>query len=151
MTPPETFVLDERLARDCHRLGSFELSLLLLMNDCRYPWFILVPQRPDLREIYELYDDDRRQLLHESCALGQALMTVFGGDKLNVAALGNVVPQLHVHHVVRHRGDAAWPAPVWGKGAPQAYSDRELRECLARMAPHWPSGFRAEPLIVGAP
>ena len=109
------FVLHERLAADCLVVGDWPLCRVLLMNDSNFPWLILVPRRPNLREIYELNAADRAQFLAESCALGEALMQQFAGDKLNVAALGNMVPQLHIHHIVRKVGDAAWPAPVWGK------------------------------------
>src|ERR1700741_2460700 len=90
-----SFTLHPQLAKDCHRLGRFELGLLLLMNDAQYPWCILVPQREGLREIYELSEADQALLLRESVLLGRALMQGFHGDKLNVAALGNMVPQLH--------------------------------------------------------
>src|ERR1700741_2100351 len=93
-----SFTLHPQLAKDCHRLGRFELGLLLLMNDAQYPWFILVPQRPDLREIYQLDEAAQTLLLRESTALSRALMAAFRGDKLNLAALGNMVPQLHLHH-----------------------------------------------------
>ena len=115
------FVLHERLAADCLVVGDWPLCRVLLMNDSNYPWLILVPRRPNLREIYQLDANDRAQFLAESCALGEALMQQFAGDKLNVAALGNMVPQLHIHHIVRKVGDAAWPAPVWGKQPAQPY------------------------------
>lgn len=103
------------------------LSHVLLMLDANYPWFILVPDRENIEEIYQLSLAEQRQLISESSRLGEALMRGFNGDKLNVAALGNVVPQLHVHHIVRHRNDPAWPAPVWGKVVARPYND-ELRE-----------------------
>lgn len=106
---------------------------MLLMDDARYPWCILVPRRTGVEEIFQLNAGDRVQLLAESCRLGEALMELFEGDKLNVAALGNVVPQLHVHHVVRRRGDAAWPAPVWGCGAARAYQASEREDVIARL------------------
>jgi diadenosine tetraphosphate (Ap4A) HIT family hydrolase len=109
------FALHPTLARDCHPLGDWPLCRLLLMDDANYPWFILVPRREGIREIYELADADRAQLWEESVQLSRAAMRAFSGHKLNVAALGNVVPQLHVHHVVRRPDDAAWPAPVWGR------------------------------------
>ena len=116
------FILHERLAADCLVVGDWPLCRVLLMNDSNYPWLILVPRRPNLREIYQLDANDRAQFLAESCALGEALMQQFAGDKLNVAALGNMVPQLHIHHIVRKVGDAAWPAPVWGKLPTQPYA-----------------------------
>jgi diadenosine tetraphosphate (Ap4A) HIT family hydrolase len=116
--------------------------LLLLMDEARYPWFVLVPQRPGLREVYELDEADRTLLWSESAVLSRALMTAFRGDKFNLAALGNMVPQLHLHHIVRHAGDAAWPAPVWGRHAPRPYSGEELRQRLQALQPHLPPGFR---------
>ena len=136
-----SFTLHPQLAKDCHRLGRFELGLLLLMNDAQYPWCILVPQREGLREIYELDEPDQALLLRESVALGRALMTAFRGDKLNVAALGNMVPQLHLHHIVRHAGDPAWPAPVWGKLPPRPYTAVELEKRRTAMGAHLPAGF----------
>ncbi|MDH3388631.1 MAG: HIT domain-containing protein, partial [Gammaproteobacteria bacterium] len=87
-----------QLLDDCIVLGRFQLCHLLLMNDRNYPWIILVPDRENTREIYELDAEDRQQLLRESCLLSEFLMGEFKGDKLNVAALGNQVPQLHLHH-----------------------------------------------------
>jgi diadenosine tetraphosphate (Ap4A) HIT family hydrolase len=130
------FVLHPRLAADTHRLADLELCSLLLMDDARFPWCILVPRRSGIREIYELDEPDRVRLLHESCALGRALMLAFGGSKLNVAAIGNVVAQLHLHHVVRFEHDAAWPAPVWGRPPAQPYDEAGRRSFVARLAPH---------------
>src|SRR3546814_12379775 len=94
----------------------------------------LVPRREALREIYELSLSDQQLLLRESSTLGLALMDMFVGDKLNIGALGNMVPQLHLHHIVRHVGDPAWPAPVWGRQAPQPYAQaiREQRLAMLR-------------------
>ena len=96
------------------------------MNDCNYPWFILVPDRANIREIYQLETVERRQLLDESCLLSRFLMDTFNGDKLNIAALGNLVPQLHLHHVVRYESDPAWPSPIWGKHPARPYSKGSL-------------------------
>ena len=134
-------MLHPQLAADCAVLGRFELCLLLLMNDANYPWCILVPQRPDLREIYELDEADQQQLLRESVMLGRALMRACAGDKLNLAALGNLVPQLHVHHVVRKVGDPAWPAPVWGRVPARAYADGARRDLIARLKRELPAGL----------
>ena len=127
--------LHPQLAKDCIVLGRLPLCHLLLMDDCHYPWFILVPARADVREIYQLDAADRRQLLDESCQLSEFLVEAYAGDKLNVAALGNQVPQLHLHHIVRYVSDPAWPAPIWGKSAAQAYSPSaidELRTLFSR-------------------
>ncbi len=124
-----------QLANDCVLLGRLPLCHLLLMNDCHYPWFILVPARTEVREIYQLDAGDRRQLLDESCQLSEFLMEAYAGEKLNVAALGNQVPQLHLHHIVRFASDPAWPAPIWGKHAPQVYSPEaidEIRTLISR-------------------
>ncbi|TDU26675.1 diadenosine tetraphosphate (Ap4A) HIT family hydrolase [Panacagrimonas perspica] len=130
------FELHPRLAADTFVLGQWPLCTLLLMNDAQYPWCILVPRRAGLREIHDLPDADQQQLLRESSALGRALMQAFGGFKLNVAALGNVVAQLHVHHIVRFDGDPAWPAPVWGKHPARPYTDAERRTFVERLAAH---------------
>ena len=120
--------LHARLAADCIVLGRFPLCHLLLTNDRNYPWFILVPVRAGIREIYQLEATDRNQLLDESCLLSEFLMNEFNGDKLNLAALGNQVPQLHLHHVVRYQSDPAWPAPIWGKHPALPYSETALEE-----------------------
>lgn len=141
MSDAETgFALHPQLAADCFVLGDTPLSRLLLMNDAQYPWCILVPRRTDIREIYQLDAADQRQLLDESTRLGEALMRTFSGDKLNVAALGNRVPQLHLHHVVRRHNDAAWPAPVWGHHPARRYTAQERLDFAARLSaalPQW--------------
>lgn len=120
------FTLDSRLTNDTLVLGDFELSRVLLMKDSRYPWCILVPKEADITEIYQLSESQQAQLTKESALLGQQLMTLFKGDSLNVAALGNVVSQLHVHHVIRYQNDATWPGPVWGVGCAEPYTDNAL-------------------------
>jgi diadenosine tetraphosphate (Ap4A) HIT family hydrolase len=96
------------------------------MRDANYPWFILVPDREGISEIYQLSEADQAQLLRESSRLAAVLAERFQADKLNIAALGNVVPQLHIHHVVRYRDDAAWPAPVWGRVPARPYTPEGL-------------------------
>lgn len=142
------FELHPKLAADSHVLGDFPLCRLLLMGDANYPWFILVPRRANAREIYLLDEADQLALLRESSALSRALMSAYAGDKLNVAALGNVVPQLHVHHVVRFDGDASWPAPVWGKHPPRPYDDASRRTRLDALRPHL-AGSHASGFIWG--
>lgn len=127
------FALHPQLAADSTLVGHFELSLLLLSNDANYPWFILVPQRPGIREIHELDEADQQRLLRESSRLGRALMAAFGGVKLNVAALGNVVPQLHLHHIVRYETDPAWPAPVWGRVPAKPYDPVQRAQRIERI------------------
>ncbi len=136
------FKLDERLQADTVHLASWPLCEVLLMNDCHYPWVILVPRIAGIRELYELDAAQRQQLDCESTALGRGMMQAFSGEKLNVAALGNVVSQLHIHHVVRFSDDAAWPAPIWGKHPPKPYDDEGLkarREALADVLSAIPS------------
>lgn len=122
------FELHPQLTADTLLLGDWPLSRVLLMNDRQYPWCILVPRRADIRESYQLSPDDQQQLWKESILLGQTLMTLFNGDKLNVAALGNMVPQLHWHHIVRFKTDPAWPAPVWGKVPCVTYDTLQVNE-----------------------
>lgn len=135
------FELHPRLRQDCHELGRFPLCRLLLMNDARFPWFILVPEREDIREIYHLNETDREQLLRESCHLSACVDAVFRPDKLNIAAIGNLVPQLHVHHIARYRTDPLWPAPVWGTGPAVPYSATEFEELRERICPLLAEGF----------
>ena len=130
------FSLDQRLRDDTIMLGSFPLSLLLLMNDRTYPWLVLVPQREGIREIFELAPPDRQQLLDESSHLAATLAARLRPDKLNIAALGNVVPQLHLHHVARFRTDPAWPAPIWGKFPPVPYRPEQIAALRDRLLPH---------------
>lgn len=127
------FLLHPRLEADSIVLGDLPLSRLLLMNDSRYPWCILVPRREDLSEIYQLDAAEQQQLWQESALLGRGMMEAFGGDKLNLAALGNLVPQLHLHHIVRYLDDATWPGPVWGVGTPEAYTPEQLDEVRRRL------------------
>ncbi|MEZ5453619.1 MAG: HIT domain-containing protein [Thiothrix sp.] len=119
------FELHPQLAQDTHFVTDLPLCRVLLMNESRYPWLILVPRRADIREIHELDAADRQQLWEESDQVSRALMALFQPDKLNLAALGNMVPQLHLHYVARFRTDAAWPAPVWGKFAPEPYTPEQ--------------------------
>jgi len=109
------FVLNRELAADTLSIGRLELCRLLLMNDATYPWFILVPERPGIREIFELETGDQRSLINEIAQVSKAVGEIFGPDKLNVAAIGNLVPQLHVHIVARFHSDPVWPMPIWGR------------------------------------
>lgn len=121
------FQMHEHLKRDCIVIGRFPLSILLLMNDSNYPWFILVPMRENIQEIYQLEQEDQALLSKESSYLSQRLADRFKADKMNVAALGNQVPQLHIHHIVRYRADVAWPRPIWGAFATKPYTEDELK------------------------
>ncbi|KAA1174999.1 HIT family protein [Marinobacter salinexigens] len=127
------FQLNERLEADTVSLGQSRLCDIRLMNDSTWPWIILVPRVAGIREIYELSDEQQRRLLEESSLLSKGMMELFGGDKMNVAALGNMVPQLHLHHIVRLQGDPAWPGPVWGVQPPVPYSEPQLIEVVGRL------------------
>jgi diadenosine tetraphosphate (Ap4A) HIT family hydrolase len=143
-SPEDGFSLDPRLAADTIRLGRFPLSLLLLMNDATYPWCILVPARAGIMEIHMLGAQDRNRLLAESCHLAERMAARFSAHKMNVAALGNVVPQLHLHHVARYRNDPAWPHPVWGRAPRVPYDTAGLAAFRERLLPALGEGFRAE-------
>lgn len=121
-----SFTLHPILKKDCIELGQLELCRVLLMNDKQFPWLILVPVRDNITEIHQLSSADQKQLMRESSHIAEQLATLFHADKMNIAALGNMVPQLHIHHVVRYRDDKAWPAPIWGKFDTMAYSTKEL-------------------------
>jgi len=123
-----TFELAPELQRDCIALADWPLCKVLLMNDSQYPWFILVPRISGLKEIIDLTDIQQKTFWLESAKLSELLRDVFNPDKLNVAALGNMVPQLHVHHIARFTTDIAWPKPVWGLHSSIAYSDEQLVE-----------------------
>ncbi|WP_163832970.1 HIT domain-containing protein [Spartinivicinus ruber] len=119
----DTFQLDPQLAADTCLIGDFKLSQLLLMNDANYPWFILVPRVTDIQELYQLSEDDQQQLMWEISYVAEKLKDLFAATKMNVAALGNQVRQLHVHVIARRETDAAWPQPVWGKVACKPYDE----------------------------
>ena len=127
------FVLDPRLLQDTLPIGDFPLCTLLLSNDSNYPWFILVPKRADISEVFQLSETDQMQLWKETTALSAVLDRTFQADKMNVAALGNVVNQLHMHVIVRRVGDAAWPAPVWGKHPAKPYTPEEVARITAQL------------------
>jgi diadenosine tetraphosphate (Ap4A) HIT family hydrolase len=143
-------MLHERLAADTIRLvGSLPLCELLLMNDARFPWLILVPRVAGAARHHRPADDNRiAQLNDESVQVQRALRALFSPDKLNVAAIGNLVPQLHVHHVARFSTDSEWPAPVWGRGKTQPYDATLLDARLAALRGHtaaWNNAERALP------
>jgi diadenosine tetraphosphate (Ap4A) HIT family hydrolase len=125
-----TFQLHPRLKQDCIAIGRFELCRLLMMNDSQYPWFILVPERTGLQEIYQLSKAERELLTEESSYLTENLAMLYKADKMNIAAIGNMVPQLHIHHIVRYRTDKAWPAPIWGKFDAVPYTERQIADNL---------------------
>ncbi len=120
------FALDSRLAQDTLLLGDFSLCRLLLMNDAQYPWFILVPRREEVSELFQLDAADQQALWQEATSLAETVKDTFGADKMNIATLGNMVGQLHMHVIARRRDDAAWPAPVWGKHPAKPYSQGQV-------------------------
>jgi len=127
------FALDSRLQQDTLVIGDFPLCRLLLSNDNHYPWFILVPRREDISELFQLDVADQQQLWRETTTLAELLKDSFDADKLNVATLGNVVSQLHMHVIVRKRDDDAWPAPVWGKHPASPYSAEQVATIRERL------------------
>ncbi|WP_415891007.1 HIT domain-containing protein [Neptuniibacter sp. SY11_33] len=127
------FELHPQLAADCIVLGDFPISRLLLLNDANYPWFILVPRRAGATEIYHLSDDEQCELIKESSFLASNLADSFAARKMNVASLGNMVPQLHLHHIVRYETDKAWPGPVWGKVPAEPYTAEQIHEIRRKL------------------
>lgn len=125
------FTLHQLLQRDTIVLAELPLSTLLLMNDKQYPWFVLVPRVDNIQDTYQLEWEQQQQLLNESSMLSELLMQTYQGTKMNVAALGNICPQLHVHHIVRFEHDKAWPKPVWGEFPMVAYTESEIRDLKA--------------------
>ena len=123
--------LDARLADDTHPVAQLPLCELRLMDDSHHPWLILVPRVPGATEVIDLPEDRQHALMREVSQVSRVLRAQFSPDKLNVAALGNVVSQLHVHVIARHMGDVAWPRPVWGQAAPRPYTPEAL---VARVA-----------------
>src|SRR5690606_26094885 len=127
------FELHPRLAQDSVVIGRCPLSLLLLSKDANYPWCILVPEREDVFEIHHLSEKDQLQLIRESCRLSEVMTSSFDAHKMNVAALGNVVRQLHIHHIARFVDDAAWPQPIWGRVPGKDYLPEALAERIKRL------------------
>lgn len=122
------YTLHSQLEKDTIKIGDLPLCELLLIKDANYPWCVLVPRRADIIEIYQLNEADRAQLLNESCVLSEVMQQLYKAKKMNVAALGNMVPQLHLHHIARFEEDGAWPGPVWGVLPAKAYENSDLLE-----------------------
>ena len=122
------YALHPQLAADTHPVATFDLCELRLMDDANYPWLVLVPRLPDARELIDLMPAQRRVLTDEIDRAARALRDGFRPHKLNVAALGNLVPQLHVHVIARYEQDPAWPSPVWGRVAARPYTPEQLVE-----------------------
>jgi diadenosine tetraphosphate (Ap4A) HIT family hydrolase len=129
----DAFTLHPRLEKDTAAVGDLPLSRILVMNDANFPWLILVPRRDNVSEIIELAEHEQATLMSEIGCVATALKTLTACDKLNIGAIGNVVPQLHVHVVARHRGDVVWPKPVWGNAAPLDYDERALAGFVERV------------------
>lgn len=127
------FELDSRLQNDTFFVCDLTLSRVLLMNDSQFPWLILVPMRNDVAEIIDLTEQEQQMLLSESAKVSKAMQKLFSPHKLNVAALGNVVRQLHVHHVARFENDVAWPKPVWGNQSSVAYEESDAAEIISEL------------------
>jgi diadenosine tetraphosphate (Ap4A) HIT family hydrolase len=127
------FELHSRLAADTAFVADWKLCRVLLMNDARYPWLILVPRRNDVTEIFELAPEDREMLMAEIALASERLKHFTHAAKINVGALGNLVPQLHTHIVARNPGDAAWPGPVWGHGRAEPYSASALETLVGEL------------------
>jgi len=126
------FTLHPRLAADTVFVANWALSRVQLMNDSRYPWLILVPRRPDLLEFFDLSRSDRALLMEELARAAKCLKEVSGATKINVGALGNQVPQLHVHVVARRPDDPAWPGPVWGHSPAVPYQAAQRQAAIAQ-------------------
>lgn len=141
------FQLDRKLNADCIQLGDLKLCRLLLMNDRNYPWLILVPRKPQLKEIFQLERDDQISYMIESNLIARMLSEVFQAEKLNIAALGNVVSQLHIHHIARFTNDPAWPRPVWGQVPCEPYSAAEVATIVGRTKDFLGKNLREIPAI----
>ena len=131
MNSPSAWSLDPQLERGTQVIGDLPLARVLVMNDANYPWLILVPRQAGAIEVIDLDDEQQAQLMDEIAMLSRVLKDVTACDKLNIAAIGNVVPQLHVHIVARRRDDAVWPRPVWGAAPPRRYARPELDRFIA--------------------
>ena len=138
-----SFQLHPDLQRAGIPMGRFELCQVLLINDRAYPWFVLVPERNEVRMTIDLSPEDHDCLWVESRIFGTAIMSIFDGQNLNVAALGNMTPQLHVHHVVRYHDDAAWPGPIWGSQPISPRSSDDIQDVRKRLAAAQIAGFQA--------
>ncbi len=122
------FAMDPRLSQDAHVVGDLPLCRVLLMDDTRFPWLVLVPRKPGLVELTDLNPSELPHVMEEVRLAGQTIKTIAGYDKLNIGVLGNIVPQLHIHVVGRRTIDEAWPRPVWGAGGARRPYDPRLRD-----------------------
>lgn len=129
----DDFILDPRLRADTHTVAALSLCEVLLMDDARFPWLVLVPRRPGCAEVADLPEADQARLWREVATATTALRTVAPCDKINLGALGNIVRQLHLHVVARREGDDAWPGPVWGSGHARRREKHEREDLLLRL------------------
>ena len=128
------FILHSKLAADTFEVLSLEVSQLLLMNDARYPWLILVPRVSGMRDLHNLSTKQYQAVTQEIVQVSEVLESLAQAHKMNVGALGNMVPQLHIHIIARQTNDAAWPAPVWGVGEAQPYSEDAAKTLIQKIA-----------------
>jgi diadenosine tetraphosphate (Ap4A) HIT family hydrolase len=136
----QMFQLDPRLQADSEAIGDLPLSQVRLVNNADFPWVLLIPRQNDLREIHQLSPSDQGQLMAESSHLSKAMAAAFSADKMNVAALGNMVAQLHLHVIVRWAGDICWPGPIWGQhqAAPMSADQQaERQQIIAHIIHDW--------------
>ena len=127
------FILDQRLVDDSLFIGTAEGGQIRLMNEVRWPWLLLIPEYVGISQLHELDAMDAARVLSSSLAIARAMTNAMPDRRINIGALGNVVPQLHLHHVLRHDADPAWPGPVWGYGTREPYaSDAAAANCA-----HW--------------
>lgn len=135
------FILDEYLNKDCIAIGNFPLCQLLLKNDKKYPWFILVPRRNDTIEVFDLLPDEQHQMWAEVTTFSEILKADFKADKINIGTLGNIVSQLHIHVIARRKDDATWPASVWDKLPAEPYEQNEIEAIKAHLQKIMPVTF----------
>lgn len=133
---PDDFELDPRLKADTHHIASLPLCEVMLMNDARFAWLILVPRRAGLVELVDLSEELQQALLGEIHRVATTLRDAVPCDKLNIGALGNIVRQLHIHVIARLEGDAAWPGPVWGSGVAERYAKSKLESRVVLLRNH---------------
>ena len=130
---PASWTLHPQLSQDTIDIGDLPLSRVLVIKDANYPWLLLVPRREDVVELIDLDEVEQAQLTTEVSRVARALKETTRCDKLNIAALGNVVPQLHIHVIARRRNDAAWPRPVWGAVPPLAHDATEVQNFISAL------------------
>lgn len=124
------FVLNSTLEADSVPVMENSDLLIRLINDARYPWILIIPKKPNCTELHDLDEDLHAQTMSVARKCGYVLKQAFNADKINTAAIGNMVPQLHIHVVARHTGDASWPGPIWGVGEMEPLIDHELAKRL---------------------